>query len=134
MNWFSIRKGVCICHFEYGGFWTDLFVTDTKYRDTPQGFELSIDLNKNLRTNNKTENTYVDCIRLGSNIAELTTVQVHDKPVWDAVARRSRLEQGTHLFRLTIVLSQREHTFEAQAVPGVDPLTIRLTSVSPLGV
>lgn len=126
MNWVSIRKGVTACHFEYDNFWTDLFVTNSACRVTPDGFELSLDLNKNLRTNDKSENTYLDCLRLSSNVTSLKTVQVHDDAVTGAIKRRSRPINGVHAFRLKIVLDS-DYWFEARADQDIEPLTIRLT-------
>jgi hypothetical protein len=129
MNWISIRKGVSVCHFEYDNFWTDLFVTTSEYRVMPHGFELSLDLNKNLHTNNKSENTYVDCLRLRSNVPSLTTVQVHDEAVAAAIEKRARPQQRVHTFRLKIVLDS-DYWFEARATQGVEPFTIRLTPLN----
>lgn len=126
MNWISIRKGVISCHFEYDYLWTDLFVTDTQYRVTPsQGLELSLDLNKNLHTRDKSENTYLDCLRLRSNVAALKTIQVHDQTLRDAITKHSRQAQGVQVFRVRVVLD-RDYWFEATAAMNADPLGIHL--------
>jgi hypothetical protein len=91
MAWTSLKKGGASLYVAYGKTFTNnLFGYDARFRSEPS-FEISLDLNQNLRTRNKTTNTYIDARDLADgDIDQLKLVQIVD----------DGLLGGRHLFRV----------------------------------
>src|SRR4051812_24440024 len=79
MTWTTLRKGGTGIHLSYESTFTNnLRAYDVRHRSEPQ-FEISIDLNRNLRTRNKTTNDYLDARDLAKGrIRFLQMLQISD--------------------------------------------------------
>lgn len=82
MNWTSLKKGPASLHVAYAGTFTNnLHGHETRIRTQPC-VEISFDLNPNLRTRNKSANSYVDARELADGeIASLKEVQIVDDSI-----------------------------------------------------
>lgn len=79
MPWTLLRKGGTPLHIAYGKTYTNnLYGHDVRVRTGPS-LEFSLDLNRNLRTRNKSENSYYDARELADGRVEvLKLVQLTD--------------------------------------------------------
>lgn len=80
----SLRKTAAHVHITYGGTFTnslfgDNFTLETK-ADT---LALAIDLSRNLRTRNKSTNSYIDAVDLAARHGELESIQIDERAVLD---------------------------------------------------
>jgi hypothetical protein len=84
--WRSLKKGSVGIHISYGDTFTNsLSATDFQLRISPR-FEISFDLNKNLRTKNKQNFSYIDARHLADGeIAQLKMVQINDSRILDRI-------------------------------------------------
>ena len=87
MSWLSLKKGGFSLHVAYAGTYTNnLYGYDARVRIRPT-VEISLDLNRNLRTKNKSENGYIDARELADGeIDQLEVVQICDERVIDRLA------------------------------------------------
>src|SRR3954470_18050699 len=95
--WFTLKKGSETVHVEYSHGGATLFVENVQLQpDDP--FDISLDLNKNLRSRNKQENTYVDANDLASEMDTLKSVQITDATAIDGIRKAlGRMEQKQSL-------------------------------------
>jgi len=79
MPWTLLRKGGTLLHIAYGKTYTNnLYGHDVRVRTGPS-LEFSLDLNPNLRTRNKSENSYYDARELADGHVEgLKLLQLTD--------------------------------------------------------
>ena len=112
--WLHLRKGAVSLHLSYGNTFTNnLSATDLR-TCASDVFEFSFDLNKNLRTRNKLNFSYVDARELADGkIKKLKVVQINDKGVIERIGHRLQgagkkynewllrvYLEGEHLFRV----------------------------------
>jgi len=94
MDWIDLRRGGTPLYIEYGLTHTrNLTARDVRVRMLPR-VELSLDLNGNLRTRNKSGNRYYDARELADGkMAGLKLVQIDDSYIFEgllAALRRAR--------------------------------------------
>jgi hypothetical protein len=77
--WRILRKGPASLHIAYAGTFTNnLRSHNTRFRAQPSS-EISLDLNPNLRSQNKSTNSYIDAKELADGqIGSLELVQIDD--------------------------------------------------------
>jgi len=115
MTWKKLKKSGVSLHVEYGEtFANDLYGYDAKFRTGPP-FEISLDLNRNLRTRNKTTNTYVDAQELADgDINQLKLVQIIDEGLFGRLASEIQATGGSSaVWTLAIELGGR-HIFQVK--------------------
>jgi len=94
VSWITIRKTPCHLYISYGHTWTDhLYGSNIRVR-TDDGFQISLDLNPNLRVKNKATDQYDDAKALANgDIAFLNYVELKDDYTLKGI--------GTQLLRLS---------------------------------
>lgn len=95
MDWIQLRKGGTLLHIVYGKTHSsNLSGYDVRVRTLPS-MELSLDLNRNLRTRNKSENSYYDARELADGkIADLKLLQLDDGYIIKRLCRVLRDARG----------------------------------------
>ena len=88
MHWTLLRKGGTLLHIGYGETYTNnLYGHDVRVRTQPS-LEFLLDLNSNLRTRNKSENSYCDARELADGRVEgLKLVQLTDNYIIERLRR-----------------------------------------------
>jgi hypothetical protein len=111
MFWDPVRKTTTIVHVAYDHTTATLFAEDIRVR-AGDPFDISIDLNKNLRTRHKSVGTYVDAKALAAGeIGTLQSVQLDDDQVYERIGRLiDRLDSVPATWRLHVWL-QGSHWF-----------------------
>jgi hypothetical protein len=112
MSWLSLKKGGSGLHVAYADTSTsNLRGYDAKVRIRPT-VEISLDLNRNLRTKNKSENGYVDARELADGeIDQLELVQICDERVIDRLSQAVEMaDNPASEWGLTIEL-EGQHKF-----------------------
>lgn len=80
IGWISLRKGGTQLHIAYGNTYSNNLCGHNLRVRTKPSLELSLDLNPNLRTRNKSENSCVDARELADGgIEGLRSVQLFDE-------------------------------------------------------
>ena len=110
MLWFTIKTATTAIDVTYGHGTTTLLTENVSIKPGDP-FDVSIDLNKNLRSRNKTENTYVDAKDLSGQMDSLKSVQIADETI---VKGPSGNKCGTSGRR-----GARPARREERAIPGV---------------
>jgi len=83
MTWFPIRKTSTIVHVEYDHATATLFAENICVRPEDP-FDISVDLNKNLRTRHKSVGTYMDARNLAAGrLRTLHSIQIDEEHVLD---------------------------------------------------
>lgn len=114
MHWFPIRKTTVIVHVGYGSTYADVFADDIRVRaDDP--FDISIDLNRGLRSRSKGVGTYLDARELADGeIDNLTSVQISEKQVYEGIdSHLNSLDETPKTWRLHVSL-EGSHWFEVR--------------------
>lgn len=79
----SLRKTAAQIHVSYAGTYSNNLFADNFTLEDDQGvLTLGIDLSRNLRTRNKSTNTYIDAEDLAARHQELESVQIDDGQVF----------------------------------------------------
>jgi len=88
MHWTLLRKGGTPLHIAYGATFTNNLYGHQVRVCTEPSLELALDLNPNLRTRNKSENSYCDARELADGgIAGLKLVQLLDEYIIKRLGR-----------------------------------------------
>ena len=112
MSWLSLKRGGSSLHVAYADTYTNnLYGYDARVRIRPT-VEISLDLNRNLRTKNKSENGYIDARELADGeIDQLEVVQICDERVKDRLAEAVEMaDNPASEWGLTIEL-EGQHKF-----------------------
>ncbi|HEY7293007.1 MAG TPA: hypothetical protein VH583_24435 [Vicinamibacterales bacterium] len=111
--WFTLKKGAEAISIIYANGETTVFAEDAAI-EAADPFGIRLDLNKNLRSRNKQENTYIDANDFLEHVHTLKSVQLFDATFIAKVrAQLQRIKPtGAHL-RL---LLNGEHAFDV----GID--------------
>lgn len=120
MSWKSLRKGSAGLHITYGKSETgNLCVENVRVRTAPS-LDLSFELNRNLRTRNRSTNSYQDARELADGaIADLKVVQITDNQVLERLSGLlARAHDVPSVWTLTVEL-EGPHTFRVR--PEWDP-------------
>ena len=115
MTWRTLRKTGILLHVGYGDtFSNNLYAHDSKVRTDPE-FEISLDLNGDLRTRNKAENSYQDARELADGeIEHLQVLQITDHTTINRLAKfLDSLDDPPSEWILTIELEGR-HSFRVR--------------------
>jgi len=131
LPWFTVKKGAVGVHVMYAHGGTDLLIENFAVRpDDP--FDVRLDLSKNLRTRNKTENSYVDAVDVSNNIDSLKSVQINDETILKGVSKhieRALKTQGQPKRVRLCVLLKGEHWYEVQlTIPNEYTLMLEVVS------
>jgi hypothetical protein len=96
MSWKILKKGAVPIRIEFGSDFTDnLSCKDAQVRTEPC-IELSLDLNANLRVQNRSTNTYSDASELvGGQLKSLKTVQITDEQIIRELTRELKRHPQT---------------------------------------
>jgi hypothetical protein len=114
--WRILRKGPASLHIAYAGTFTNnLRSHNTRFRAEPST-EISLDLNPNLRSQNKSANSYVDARQLADGqIRSLEFIQIDDERVVRGLG--DALEDLSNNWILTIEL---DGTYSFKARPKLE--------------
>ena len=115
MSWTTLKKGGVNVHITYNGdFSNNLYLYNTQICIKPE-FTIKLDFNPNLKTKNKTTNTYLDARELAEGkIKGLTLIQIDDNTILKQIDRILNMEnsipdtwnliiglEGEYLFKVT---------------------------------
>lgn len=131
MAWISLKKGGASLHVAYAHTFTNnLYAYDAKFRAVPS-FEISLDLNPNLRTRNKTTNTYIDARDLADGeINELELLQIDDEGLLDKLAAAIQSTGRSPAdWTLTVELGE-QHSFRVKPESDASGRTLYLRVLS----
>jgi len=131
MSWTSLRKGGTLLYIAYGKTYTNnLFGHDVRVRTEPS-LEFSLDLNRNLRTRNKSENSYYDARELADGRVEgLKLVQLTDDYIIERLRRvLAHAREVPREWNLIIELEGR-HAFRVRPEPDATGRSLFLRVVS----
>lgn len=105
MYWDTLRKSYVIIHVAYDHTTATLFAENISVR-AGDPFDLSIDLNKNLRTRYKSVGTCIDARDLANGeIGTLQSVQIDDDKIYDGIERHlGSLDEVPKVWRLHVAL------------------------------
>lgn len=109
------------------GMTTDLFAEQLRVRND-DGPEIAIDLNKNLRTRNKQENTYADAKSLAADFGQLRSVQLSDGDLVDEIVRLLRSGAKTAEWKLCVELDGHSHVCRVRPERRGDSLFLRVVT------
>jgi len=98
-----MRKGGVLIHVDFGQT-ADLVAENIQIRNSGR-LEISLDLNKNLRTRNKQENSYIDALALSKDISQLRWVQLFDDAGLEKIAQFVESQHGLSECWLLVELS-----------------------------
>ena len=112
VSWRVLRKGPASVHIAYAGTFTNnLRSYNTRIRTQPS-IEISLDLSPNLKSQDKSSNSYVDAKELADGqIARLEFVQIDDERI--VAQLRDVLDNPSKDWMVTIELG-RSHSFTAR--------------------
>ena len=116
MHWTLLRKGGTLLHVAYGGTFTNSLHGHRVRVRTEPSTELALDLEPNLRTPNKSANSYRDARELADGrIADLTLVQLSDDYIIENLCRvLDVLEYMPREWGLVIELGGARHAFQVR--------------------
>jgi len=115
VSWITIRKTPCHLYISYGHTWTDhLYGHNVRVRND-QDFQIAIDLNPNLRVQNKASDVYADAKDLADgSIASLNYIQLNDDYTLERLENQSlRLNPVPKVWTLVLELNGI-HTFKVR--------------------
>jgi len=112
VNWKVLRKGPASVHIAYAGTFTNnLRSYNTRVRTQPS-IQISLDLSPNLKSQDKSSNSYVDARELADGqIARLEFVQINDERI--VAELHDVLDNPSKDWTVTIELG-RSHSFTAR--------------------
>lgn len=105
MYWDTLRKTYILVHVSYGYANATLFAENIRVR-AGDPFDVSVDLNKNLRTRHKGVGTYVDASDLArGEMSTLKTLRIDDDQIIDRIGRHlEHVDENPKTWRLHVAL------------------------------